>query len=126
MWKREIVVIFLVLLSVAGTIFSVFAYKNAKEANTITLIARAPEKGNWSPQTINVERGKEVSLTIRNTDLVSHGFYIPALDLLVGEIKAGEVERINFTVKEAGEYLFLCTIWCSEYHMQMRGKIIAR
>lgn len=123
---REIVAIVLVFICTVVTVFAVFAYKSMGEQNTLTISAQAPEKGNWSPRTVNVDKGKKVRLVIRNIDVVSHGFYIPAREILVREIKAGEVERVTITFDEEGEYTFLCTTWCSDYHMQMRGKIVVR
>ncbi|MEW5816001.1 MAG: cupredoxin domain-containing protein [Spirochaetota bacterium] len=126
MEKREILAIILVILSTVVTIAVVFGVQIAREENIITLIAQAPEKGNFSPQVIKAEKGKEINLVIRNVDVVSHGFYIPALDLLIREIKAGEVKAVSFTFDKEGDYTFLCSVWCSDYHMQMRGEIHVR
>ena len=92
----------------------------------VELLARAPERGNWSPRTIELERGREVTLVIRNVDIVTHGFYLPALGPSVSEIKAGDVTRLIFTPEVAGEFPFYCAMWCSDYHMHMRGTLIVR
>ena len=92
----------------------------------VELLARAPERGNWSPRTVELEKGREVTLVIRNVDVVTHGFYLPALGLSVTEIKAGDVKRITFTPEEVGEYTFYCSLWCSDYHMQMTGTLRVR
>jgi len=97
-----------------------------KRVQRIELLARAPERGNWSPQTIKVERGKEVTLVIRNPDIVTHGFYLPEFGLSAMEIKAGEVREISFTPDVAGEFTFYCSVWCSDYHMDMRGTLIVQ
>ena len=91
---------------------------------TVELVARAPERGNWSPQTIRVTRGRQVTIVIRNTDVVTHGFYLPALDLHVSEIKPGDVARVSFTPDAVGEFPFYCSVWCGDYHLHMRGKLI--
>ena len=91
---------------------------------TVELIARAPERGNWSRQAIRVERGRRVTIVVRNTDVVTHGFYLPALGLHLSEIKAGDVRRMSFTPEVAGTYPFYCSVWCGDYHMQMRGELI--
>ncbi len=126
MARREVIGILLVIVCTVVTVFGIFAYKSVKELNEVILLARAPEKGNWSPQTIRLQKGKEVNLLIRNTDIVSHGFYVPALNIVVKELKAGEVKKLKFTIEDAGEYPFYCVVWCSDYHMYMRGKIIVR
>ena len=123
MEKREIFSIILVIVCTVVTVFGIFTYRSVDERNTVTLLARAPEKGNWSPQKIVLQKGKEVHLRIRNTDLVSHGFYIPALNIIVKEIKAGEVKKLNFTIENSGVYPFYCVLWCSDYYMHMRGEI---
>ena len=114
-------------LCLAGMLLGVSGCdRPAAEAVEVELLARAPERGNWSPQTLELERGREVTLVIRNVDLVTHGFYLPALGLSATEIKAGDVKRFTFTPKEVGEFHFYCSMWCSDYHMQMRGTLIVR
>ncbi len=92
----------------------------------VELRARAPERGNWSPRTLEVERGREITLVVRNVDVVTHGFYLPALGLTATEIKPGDVVRFTVTPEDAGEFPFYCARWCSDYHMDMRGLLIVR
>lgn len=126
MRRNEIIAVFLVIVGTVGTVTAIFAYNSFDERDSITLIAEAPEKGNWSPRTITVEKGSDVTLLIRNADVVSHGFYVPSLGIIIKKLKAGEVRELNFTVHDEGCYPFYCVLWCSDYHMQMRGKIVAR
>lgn len=90
----------------------------------VTLLSRAPERGNWSPQTIRVAVGRELTITIRNVDVVTHSFYLPAFRIDTGPIKPGETREVVLTPQERGEYLFTCGIWCSDYHMYERGTLI--
>jgi len=92
---------------------------------TAEILARAPEKGNFSPRLLKLEVpvGQEVKLRIRNVDTVMHGFAIPDLEVDAGEIKAGHSASVAFTPAEAGSYEFYCTVWCSEQHLQMRGAL---
>jgi heme/copper-type cytochrome/quinol oxidase subunit 2 len=90
----------------------------------ITLRARAPERGNWSPREIHVERGKPVTIVVRNVDIATHSFYLPALSLNTGPLKPGETKEVTFTPEFEGEYLFLCAVWCSDYHMYETGWLI--
>ncbi len=115
-----------VLIAMAAVLATIGCSASASQPATVELLARAPEKGNWSPQTIEVEQGQKVTLVIRNVDAVTHGFYLPGLDLTAGEIKAGDVKEITFTPQVAGEYGFYCSVWCSDFHMHMRGKLIVR
>ena len=87
----------------------------------IVLHARAPERGNWYPREIHVERGRPVTIVVRNVDIATHSFYLPALNLDTGPLKPGETKEVTFTPEIEGEYLFLCAVWCSDYHMYERG-----
>ncbi len=80
--------------------------------------------GHWSINEITASVGKEVKILLRNTDVVSHGFAIPDLDVYIEEIKAGEVIDVTFTPDKKGTFPFLCTVWCSDRHMRMRGEVI--
>ena len=125
--KQEAVAVFLVLLATVGTALAILGYEVLAEPTaTVELVARAPERGNWSPRAIEIEKGKETTLRIRNADIVTHGFYLPDLGLNVGAIKAGDVYELTFTPDTAGEFTFYCGVWCSDYHMQMRGTLIVR
>jgi heme/copper-type cytochrome/quinol oxidase subunit 2 len=116
----------LVLAYACLLLFASGCASSGEQDQRIELLARAPERGNWSPQTIRVEQGKEVTLVIRNVDIVTHGFYLPEFGLSAGEIKAGDVREISFTPTVTGEFTFYCSVWCSDYHMNMRGTLIVQ
>ncbi|MDP2645369.1 MAG: cupredoxin domain-containing protein [Desulfobacterales bacterium] len=123
--KQEIIAVLLVIICPIVIVWAAFSHQSIlKQANTVQLSAQAPEKGNFSPQTIKIKKGKEITLMIRNVDVTSHGFIVPLLGIRVKEIKAGELEKVTFTIDEAGKYPFYCSVWCSDYHMQMRGTLI--
>lgn len=122
----ESIAVILVLLSTVGVFFGVINKRGREIKGKTELLARAPERGNWYPDTIYAESGKELTILIRNVDTISHGFYLPHFDIMIEEIKAGEVKEIRFIPDKAGEFPFYCTVWCSNYHMQMRGKLIVK
>jgi heme/copper-type cytochrome/quinol oxidase subunit 2 len=125
MRKQEILAVLLVILGPIAIVWGAFSYQSSlKQANTIQLIAQAPEKGNFFPRTIKIKKGEEVTLVIRNVDVKPHGFIVPLLGIRVKQIRAGELERVTFTIDEEGKYPFYCSVWCSDYHMQMRGTLI--
>ncbi len=113
----------LVLACTVGPIVATLIYESYQTRDlTAEIIARAPEKGNYSPRFLSVPVGKKVKLRVRNVDTVTHGFAIPALQIDAGEIKAGHsVILPEFTPDKPGKYDFYCTVWCSEHHLQMRG-----
>ncbi|MEK6728111.1 MAG: cupredoxin domain-containing protein [Candidatus Omnitrophota bacterium] len=127
MQKKELIAGLLVVLSTVGTVAGIYGIENyrRKKFYTVELIARAPENGNWYPQQLKIPYGmKEVKILIRNIETVTHGFAIPDLGVAVGQIKAGEVKVVRFIPDKRGTFPFMCTVWCSTRHMQMRGELI--
>lgn len=122
---KETVATILVVLSTLGVIFSVYAMEKhrASRAYNVELIARSPEHGNWYPHSLTLPYGKPVRIMIRNIDTFSHGFAIPELDVVAGDIKAGTVELVEFTPRKRGTFTFYCTVWCSPYHPDMYGEL---
>ncbi len=129
--KKHIVEIFaglLVVAATAGAITGVLYYEDKlnKEHNTVVLLARGPELGNWSLPEINLVQGVPVRFKIRNVDTVTHGFAIPELGVGINEpmeIKAGHVAFIDIVPDKKGTFLYMCTVWCSKAHPQMTGRI---
>lgn len=112
----------LVLVCTIGPIVASLAYESRRSSDlTAEIIARTPEKGNFSPRHVKVKLGEKVKIRVRNVDTVVHGFAIPALDVDANEIKAGHYAILEFTPGKPGKYDFYCTTWCSEFHLQMRG-----
>lgn len=112
----------LLVVCIAGPIVGTLAYEAYWTRDlTAEILARAPEKGNFSPQLLRVPLREKIRLRVRNVDTVTHGFAIPALEVDAGEIKAGHAAIVEFTPDAIGMYDFYCTVWCSEFHLQMRG-----
>ncbi|MFQ6607637.1 MAG: cupredoxin domain-containing protein [Fidelibacterota bacterium] len=125
MRKQEIIAVILVILCTVGTVLAIFTYESSRKIpDTVELLARTPDRGNWSPILIRAKKDQEITLIIRNVDIVSHGFYLPSFDVMVREIKAGEIETVTFTPDEVGKHPFYCSVWCSDYHMHMRGDLV--
>lgn len=126
MKKNELLAVSLVLLATVGTVLGVLGVEKYRRSKlyTIELLARSPNNGNWYPRKIHVPFGQEVKILIRNVETVSHGFALPAFNVGVAEIKAGEVAVVQFSPEKRGVFPFMCTVWCSDEHMQMTGEII--
>lgn len=120
--RQTIRSVLLILACTIGPIAAALAYESWRTRDlTAEILARAPEKGNFSPQVLRVPAGQKVKLRVRNIDTVTHGFAIPALRVDLGEIKAGHSRVAEFTPEVPGRYDYYCTVWCSEFHLQMRG-----
>ncbi len=121
---KVIISAIILLVCTVGPIVATFAYESYRTRDlTVEILARTPEKGNFSPRAVKVSVGQKVKLRVRNVDTVMHGFAIPALSVDAGEIKAGHYAILEFTPEKPGKYDFYCTTWCSEFHLQMRGVI---
>ncbi|OGW93369.1 MAG: hypothetical protein A3I73_05650 [Omnitrophica bacterium RIFCSPLOWO2_02_FULL_45_16] len=126
MKKNELAAAALVFLATIGTVLGIFGFENFRKSRlyTVELIARAPDNGNWYPRKITVPFGKKVKILIRNIETVTHGFALPDFNVAVKEIKAGEVVVVEFTPDKKGAFPFMCTVWCSDQHMNMTGEIV--
>jgi len=126
MKKNEAIAVVLLFLATVGTVAAVLGVEGVRRNRLYTaqLTVRAPEFGNFYPQTVVVPAGEEVRIFLRNIDTVSHGFAVPDLGIAIPEIKAGETKIVTFTADEAGSYPFMCTVWCSVRHMEMRGTLL--
>ena len=128
MKRNEIIAVAIFFLATAGTILAVFGGERIRRSRfyAAELIARAPEHGNWYPQQITIPYGEEVKILIRNIDTVTHGFAVPDLSISVNEIKGGEVKVVTLRADKRGTLPFMCTVWCSTRHMEMRGELIVQ
>lgn len=126
--RNEVIGIILMLLSTVGIVLGVFGIEKYRRSQsyTVELLAREPDKGNWYPRKITIPLDKEVTILIRNVETVSHGFALPDFDVAVKEIKAGEVAVVKFTPDKKGTFPFMCTVWCSDRHIEMRGELIVQ
>lgn len=118
----------LVLVATVFTIGAALLYEHSRtgEQRILEVRVQAPEKGNFYPVVLHAAPGERVWLRVRNVDTVSHGFAIPALNVGIPELKAGETVPLEITLpQQAGTYDFFCTVWCSTDHMQMRGRLVA-
>ena len=136
MKKNELVAALLIILATVGTAVGILAYEKYARSRlyTVELIARSPLNGNWLARTpggswqsrkFTVSYGKETAIRIRNIETVSHGFALPdfKVEPPINEIKAGEVKIVKFVADKKGVFPFMCTVWCSNEHLQMNGEM---
>ncbi|MEK7449035.1 MAG: cupredoxin domain-containing protein [Planctomycetota bacterium] len=126
MKTNERLAVFLIILATIGVLVGVFAIEKYRRGQlyTVQLTARVPENGNWYPRQISVPAGEKVRIYIRNIETITHGFAIPDFEVAVKEIKAGEVVVVEFTPDKKGTFPFMCTVWCSDHHLDMTGELI--
>jgi heme/copper-type cytochrome/quinol oxidase subunit 2 len=86
------------------------------------------------PGNMVVNQGDNVSVIVRNTDDMPHGFAIaafgidqavqPAQDAANGTILPVETKIQTFTATTAGTYEYLCTVPCGPGHIEMVGTLV--
>ncbi|TAN58864.1 hypothetical protein EPN16_08415 [bacterium] len=136
MKKNEPVAALLIILATVGTVVGILAYEKYARSGlyTVELIARSPLNGNWlaripgggwQSRKFTVPYGEETAIRIRNIETVSHGFALPdfKVEPPINEIKAGEVKIVKFVADKKGVFPFMCTVWCSNEHLQMNGEM---
>ena len=125
MQRRFLLKALLASMRVIGPVAFVSACSgNGTRSGRIILHSRAPERGNWSLRRIHVARGRPVTIDVRNFDVTTHSFVLPALEVDSGYLKPGETQEVRFTPESQGEFLFFCGVWCSDYHMYETGYLI--
>jgi len=80
----------------------------------------------FDPNVFNVPEGWKVNVHLTNIELsvdLTHGFAIEGHDVSIG-IDPGDVKHVEFVVDEPGVYWYYCIWFCSELHMEMRGRMI--
>ncbi len=123
---KETFAVILIILATVGTVAGMVGVEKYRRSKlyTVELTARATENGNWYPRRIKVPVGSEARILIRNIDTVTHGFALPDFGVVVKEIKAGNVKVVKLTPDKKGTFPFLCTVWCSNRHLEMTGELV--
>lgn len=85
----------------------------SEEATTIRTVAEET----FTPNTLQLPAGQEVTIEITNDDGEAHDFAIEALDINTGTIEPGGIATATFTVP-TGTTPFVCT-----FHNGMGGAI---
>jgi cytochrome c oxidase subunit II len=94
------------------------------EESTVKEFSITAKKWDFSPETITVNKGDLVKITITSTD-VTHGFKIGAYDINE-QFSKGEIKLIEFTADKEGEFPFYCSVPCGSGHNSMNGKLVVK
>lgn len=93
-----------------------------KPADAITIRARMPENGGWTPENLTVRVGQPLHLRMTSDDVV-HSFAVGQMDVTAIDIFPGEFVETTLVFDAPGKYIFYCTRWCGSNHWRMRGVI---
>lgn len=119
--KEAFARIFAIVLLLGGSLSIGFAWWLGR-TDVITLHARMPEAGGWTPADLTVAAGQPLHLRLTSDD-VMHGFAIGQSDMPAVDVKPGEMTDYAITFDKPGTYTFYCTRWCGPNHWRMRGTI---
>jgi plastocyanin len=84
----------------------------------------------YLPSTITVNQGDNVSIIVRNTDSIDHGFEMDAFHINVTVSAAQDVNGTSvptetqvptFIATTPGVFQFFCSIYCGDGHSEMIG-----
>jgi len=121
MMKQEWLARSLLVALLAMSAFAVGAGWYGKRG-VVTLRARMPEAGGWSPGELKAVVGEPLKLRLTSDD-VTHSFAIGQLNLPAIDIHPGEISETTLVFDQPGKYTYYCTRWCGQNHWRMRGTI---
>ena len=126
------------MIVLSGILYRVFLLPEGSvpvvtgKVREITIVAK---KDTWSfvPEIIEAERGDKIIATIINEDDYDHGIAIDAFGVSQ-RMPANGTIKVEFTVTQAGEFPFYCSVPCGEGeidgvkrgHFDMVGKLHVR
>ena len=129
-----LIIVFVVLMG-AGIGYRAFFLPQSSvpvttgKTREITIIARK-DKWIFEPETIDVDRGDKLVLTVVNEDNYDHGIAIDAFGVSQ-RMPANGTIKVEFIVTQEGDFPFYCSVPCGDGivdgkkrgHFDMVGKI---
>ena len=108
--KRITITLFLILFLVS---LNILRAENSDSSDEVQKVEIIVESYSFNPDTITVEAGKPVEITLRSVaSTITHDFTIddPESGLyVVQEVKGGRDATVTFTLEKPGTYKFYCS-----------------
>lgn len=117
--KQNLVLLLVAALALGGA----YAFSSQKE-NDKVIIGITARMFEYNPSRIELKRGKPVTLELTSLDRL-HGFNIPDLNIRA-DLLPGQSTQIDILPETAGQYTFLCDIFCGDGHDEMSGVIVVK
>ncbi|MES2072084.1 MAG: cupredoxin domain-containing protein [Pseudomonadota bacterium] len=114
-----------ILLAAAGTVAlaGLAGMAGLAGANApVKVIRISARKFQFTPAEVRLKRGEEVILELSTQDVLM-GFSVPGLKMR-SDLVPGKTQTLRFSPDQAGEYEFLCDVFCGSGHEEMSGKLI--
>ena len=116
------------ILMIVGVVLVVILLFSACQAGPqVRVIELVAYQWDWTPETITVKQGEEVRLVIMSTAEVDqsfpfHGFVLEGYNIN-RILPVGETAVVEFVADKAGEFSFICSIFCGDGHEGMIGTL---
>lgn len=78
----------------------------------------------FEPQTITVQKGDTVRLTLISKD-VAHSFALRTFNINV-DLPAGQTKSVEFVADQVGAFTFRCWVYCGNGHSDMAGQLVVQ
>ncbi len=90
-------------------------------AQTPRVIAIKAKKFTFTPDKITLTKGEPVMFELSSEDVLM-SFSLPDFKLRA-DMLPGKVTQLMFTPQRAGEFEFICDVFCGDLHEEMQGVI---
>lgn len=102
-----------------------FAAYRACAAPREVVIKMTVKRFEYSRKLIRLKKGVPVLVQITSLD-VPHGFSVPDFHVRADLVMPGKVTEVRFTPDKAGEFPYLCDVFCGDKHESVHGKFIVQ
>jgi len=95
-------------------------------ANKEVRVSMTAVRSFFTPNYFTVPEGWRVKMTVTNVEQtldITHGLAVEGHDVSLS-LDPGQVREIEFVAERPGVYWYYCIWFCSELHLEMRGRMI--